>query len=238
MTLLELEHVSKRYGRGSQKRFALRDVSLEIDAGELVAVWGRRCSGRSTLLRVAAGVETPDKGTVRFEERDLTEREERRGGIRYCRKEFRPVDGRLVLDQLVTSQLTRGVSASLARSRAHDALQRAGAERSTSLRPNELDRTEAVRVVIARALAHQPKLLVIDEPTLGVDLLDRDRILILLRSLADDGMAVLMSAGEMPCLSGSRALALSDGELRGEPTLPELAPVVPLRPAAVGSASA
>jgi ABC-type lipoprotein export system ATPase subunit len=55
MTLLEFAHVSKRYGRGSNERVALHDVSLRIDPGELVAVWGRRRSGRSTLLRIAAG---------------------------------------------------------------------------------------------------------------------------------------------------------------------------------------
>jgi ABC-type multidrug transport system ATPase subunit len=237
MTLLELEHVSKRYGHGSRERVALRDVSLQIDAGEHVAVWGQRRSGRSTLLRVAAGVEIPDKGIVRFEGRDLTElgAETLRGHIRYCRKAFRPADGQYVLDHLITSQLTRGASASLAQSRARDALERAGAAQCAALRPNDLDSTEAARVVIARALAHQPKLLVIDEPTLGVNLLDRDRILLLLRALVDDGIAVLMSAGETPCLSGSdRALALSNGELRGELEPPELAPVVLFRRSATG----
>lgn len=237
MTLLELENVGKRYGRGSRERVALRDVSLQIEAGEHIAVWGRRRSGRSTLLRVAAGVETPDEGVVRFQGRDLSElgAETLRGHIRYCRKVFRPDDGQYVLDQLITGQLARGASASLARSRARDALERAGAAQCAALRPNDLDSTEAALVVIARALAHQPKLLVIDEPTLGVDLLDRDRILSLLRSLTANGIAVLMSAGETPCLSDSdRALALSNGELRGELEPPELAPVVPFPLSAAG----
>jgi ABC-type multidrug transport system ATPase subunit len=240
MTLLEFEHVSKHYGRGSQERVALHDVSLEIDAGELVAVWGRRRSGRSTLLRVAAGLESPDTGAVSFEGRDLTSRPDALlGGIRYCRKSFPPAGGQLVIDQLVTSQLTRGVAPPLAHSRARIALKRAGAERCAVLRPNELGNTEAVRVVIARALVHQPKLLAIDEPTLGVDILDRDRILRLLRSLADDGIAVLTSAGETSCLYlADRALALGKGELHGELTTSELAPVVPLRQAAGWSAGA
>jgi ABC-type sugar transport system ATPase subunit len=70
---------------------------------------------------------------------------------------------------------------------------------------------------------------VIDEPTSSVELLERDPILSLLRSLADEGIAVLMSTGDATALSGSdRALSLSEGELRGE-TSPELAPVVALR---------
>lgn len=239
MNLLELEHASKRYGCGSRERVALRDISLEVEPGELVAVWGRRRSGRSTLLRVAAGLEAPDDGVVRFEGHDLSDRrsEAARGGIRYCRKAFRPAGGKLVLDQLVTGQLARGVSPSPARSRAHDALARAGAEQCAGLRPSELDPAEAVRVAIARALTHEPKLLVIDEPTLGVDLVGHGQIVSLLRSLADDGMAVLTSAVETTGLAkADRALSLSKGELRGELTTAPVAPVVPLRAAAGWSA--
>jgi putative ABC transport system ATP-binding protein len=241
MSLLEVERVSKRYGRGAQERTALCDVSMHIDTGELVAVWGRRRSGRSTLLRVVAGVETPNEGVVRFQGRDLTDSraDALRDGIRFCRRTFRPAGGQLVLDQLVTGQLTRGTPLALARSRAREALERVGAARCAVLRPTELDSAESVLVAIARALAHQPKLLVIDEPTLGVDVLERDRILSLLRSLANDGLAVFMSAAETTGLTGAdRAMSLGKGKLHGELSTPELAPVVRIHPAARRSESA
>jgi ABC-2 type transport system ATP-binding protein len=171
-------------------------------------------------------------GVVRFDGHDLSDRRAdwHRGGIHYCRRTFRPAQGEFVLDQLVTGQLTRGVSSPLAHSYARDALERAGIGRSARLRPGELDNTEIALVAIARALVHQPKLLLIDEPTLGVDLTARDQILLLLRSLADEGIAVLMSTSETACLSGAdRALSLSKGELHGKLTVSELAPVVPLR---------
>jgi putative ABC transport system ATP-binding protein len=234
MSLLELAHVSKRYGRGSNERVALHDVSLRIDAGELVAVWGRRRSGRSTLLRIAAGLEAPDEGVVSFDGHNLAapRADALRSGIRYCRKSFRPAGGRFVLDQLTTSQLTRGVSLSLARERASEALARVAAERCAALRPSELDSAEVTRVAIARALVHKPRMLVIDEPTIGVEIADRDGILSLLRSLADDGVAVLASAAETTGLAGAdRALSLAKGSLRGELSAPELAPVVHLRSA-------
>jgi ABC-type multidrug transport system ATPase subunit len=235
--LLELEHVSKRRGRNGHE-FALRDVSLAIDAGELVTVWGQRRSGRSTLMRVAAGVEAPDEGVVRFQGRDLNEH----GiggfgeGIRRCRKTYRPADGREVIGQLVTAQLMHGVAPRLARMRALEALERAGAIACATCAPGALSSAELTRVAVARALSHRPRMLVIDEPTLGVDLLERDEILSLLRSLASSDVAVLMSAGETPCLSGSdRALAIDRGELHGRLAPAELAPVVslPVRPAAV-----
>lgn len=231
MTLLELANVNKCYWHGSRERCALRDVALELDGGELLAVWGMRRSGRSTLLRVAAGLEAPDSGIVRFDGHDLAARrgEALSTGIRYCRRTFRHAEGQVVLDQLIVSQLARGVSARVAKVRAASALKRAGVGQSATLRPGELDASETVHVAIARALTFQPRLLVIDEPAIGLDPRARDEILLLLRSLSDEGVAVLMSTGEMTGLTGAdRALSLDDGALHGN-VLPELASVTPLR---------
>jgi ABC-type lipoprotein export system ATPase subunit len=240
MSLLELEHVSKRYGRGPGEHVALRDVSLQIDAGELVTVWGMRRSGRSTLLRVAAGVETPDEGLVRFAGQNLADpRAVRAGRIGYCYGSFRPSEGKVVLDQIVVSLLTRWESPSRARSRARAALERAGVAKCATREPSELDSAEAARVAIARAIAGEPRLLVIDEPTKGVDQLERDAILLLMRSLADEGIAVLASTGTTTGFLGAdRGLTIGDGELLGEQHGSELAPVVPLRRSAGWQASA
>jgi ABC-type multidrug transport system ATPase subunit len=241
MALLELAGVGKRYGRGQLERVALRDASLQLSAGELLAVWGRRNSGRSTLLRIAAGLEAPDQGVVSLDGRDLHARgrEHLREQIRYCRKTYRASEGQLVIDRLITAQLARGIPGPAARTRAHQALEHADVPHCATLMPDRLDTAETVLVGIARSLVHQPKLLVIDEPTLGVDVLERDRILSLLRSLADEGIAVLMSVGETTCLSGAdRALSLADGKLHGELQTPALAPVIPLRDALSRTVSA
>jgi energy-coupling factor transporter ATP-binding protein EcfA2 len=230
MSLLALEHVSRRYRSGTHERVVLDDVSLTLEAGELLAVWGLRRSGRSTLLRVAAGIEPPDAGVVRFDGEDLARSPDALGsGIGYCRSP--PLDGEAhgVLDELIAGQLARGVPQPAAHSRAFAALERTGATGCAGRDLRELDGGESVRVAIACALTLGPSLLVIDEPTRGVDLLERDAILTLLRTLADEGIALLVSAGEATALSGAdRALSLSDGELRGSLS-PELAAVVPLR---------
>jgi ABC-type multidrug transport system ATPase subunit len=228
--LLELEHLSKCCGRGVDKRTVLRDVSLVIEPGELVAIRGPRRSGKSSLLRIAAGIEAPDSGVVRFAGHDLASLGDvLGGGIGYCQGSFLPAEGRLVFDQLVVSQVARGVSPPVAASRAESALARCGVEQCARLRPRELNGAEAVRVSIARALVLRPRLLVIDEPTLDVDVLARDEILLLLRSLADEGIAVLASTGTATGLAGSdRALSLSNGELHGH-LAPRLAEVLPLR---------
>jgi len=230
MSLLALEQVGKHYGGGAQSRIALRNISFEIESGELVAIWGRRRSGRSTLLRVAAGIERPDTGSVRLDGQDLYALASRGlDDISYCRTSFRPSEGELILDQLLLGQMSRGVKATAARSRASEALRRVGAERLVALRPGDLDAAERVRVAIARALVREPRLLVIDEPAIGVDLLARDGIFSLLRSLADDGVAVLTSTADAAGLENADlAIALSDGELNGS-AAPDTAAVIPLR---------
>lgn len=234
MALLELEHVSKLYRRGSRERLALADVSLTVDAGELVSVWGLRRSGRSTLLRVAAGIELPDSGVVRFDGNLLSDGRRRLPvqGIGYCQKTFRPAEGQFMLDQLMARLLARGLPSTSARRQAHEALRRVGLGDCAMREPDELDSGEIVRAAIARVLGLRPRMLVIDEPTIGIDLMERDGMLALLRSLADEGLAVLASATDATALVGAdRALSLGSGELRGE-LEPRLAPVLSLeRPA-------
>ncbi len=230
MTLLALEGVVRRYRSGAHERIVLDGVSLTLEAGELLAVWGLRRSGRSTLLRVAAGIEPPDAGVVRFAGRDLAHSPDALGGgIGYCRPAAVDGEAHGVIDELIAGQLARGVPQPAALARAYAALERVEGSDCAGRALHELDGGEAMRVSIARALVLEPKLLVIDEPTKGVDLLERDAILALLRSLADEGIALLVSAGEATALSGAdRALSLSGGELRGSVS-PELAAVVPLR---------
>ena len=227
MTLLALERVCKRHSDGRSERVVLEEVSMSLDAGELVAIWGMRGSGRSTLLRIAAGIEQPDTGVVRFQGRDLGARGARAlgEGIGYCSSAPADREAGVVLEELMLAPRIRGVGHSDAQARARAALQRVGAGACAGQPCSELDAAETVRVSLAQALVLQPALLVIDEPVTGVDLLERDDVLSLLRSLAGDGIAVLMSAGESTELTGAdRKLSLRSGGLGGSVD-PELASV-------------
>jgi ABC-type lipoprotein export system ATPase subunit len=231
MSLLVLEGISKHHRRGRVERLVLDDVSLELEAGELVAVWGLRRSGRTTLLRVAAGMERPETGTVRFDGRDLAQGRDSVLGskIGYVQLHFSPGEGESVLDQVVGGLLAERVSFAAARRRALQALVDVGVESCAALCPRDLDAGEAVRVAVARALVAAPRLLVVDEPTNGVDVEDRDPILRLLRRIANGGVAVLMSTGDGAALAGAdRVFTIDHGQVRGGVADPQ-APVIPLR---------
>jgi ABC-type lipoprotein export system ATPase subunit len=231
MSLLAVEHVSKRYREGQRERIVLDDVCLEVRAGELVVLYGTRRSGRTTLLRIAAGIETPDSGSVRFEGREVTQRREAvlGEGVGYVRKALRASEEQGVLEQVAAPLLAHGAPLGQAREKARRALARAGAERCGAAAVSELSAGESVRVCLARALVLAPALVVVDEPAAAVELSERDGVLAQLRTLAGEGTAVIASTGEPTELAGAhRALTLSDGRLRG-PSTPELAPVVALR---------
>ena len=231
MSLLELKDVCKRGVEGRRERVLLAEVNLSIDAGELAVVWGAKRPACSTLLRVAAGVEAPDSGSVRFEGRDLASDGEQLRGVQigYVQRSLRGGEGRSVLSLLAAALLAHGISPSRARDAAHVALTRTGAEDCAALNAGELGEEESVRVALARTLALQPQLVIIEEPIDGVSLRGRDQILGLLRSLANEGITVLAGTTDATGLTGAdRALSLDDGRLSASEK-PELATVLALR---------
>jgi len=219
MSLLTLDQVSMRCG-GAHCRdcMALHDVSLDVDPGELVTVAARQCSGRTALLRVAAGVTRPTSGTARFAGVDLTRRPMlgRPNGIGYAITHFEPVVGGSVLEQVAAPLLGRGFSILRARTVAYRFLRRAEVADCAPLGAAELDRYEALRVAIARALVTAPSLLLVDQPSSGDPCEQTDRELAkLLGSIAHhDAIAVVLTTDE-GCRLGDadRVLRLSHGTL-------------------------
>ena len=229
MSLLELVHATKRFASGQRETCGLQDVSLALSPGELVAVCGPRRSGRTTLLRVAAGLLRPEEGAARFDGRDVASSPRLLGvEIGYCTPVFDAAQGGTVVDHVAVALLARGVGRTRARARAEAALARVGVDACAELEPRELHLGELVRAGIARALVGEPRLLLLDEPTNGVEVTEREEILALLRALAAAGAAVLMTTGE-PLPGADRLLALDGGRLC-EPPPAEEAPAIPLRP--------
>ncbi len=238
MSLLTLEHVTVRYASNPRReRAALLDVSLSVEAGELVAIAGGPRSGRTTLMRIAAGVVPPSAGAVRFAGADLARRPMigTPHGISYAIASFEPIVGRCVLEQVAAPMLARGFSVVRARAMAYGLLRRAGVAACASLGAVDLSCTEALRVAIARALMTTPSLLLVDDPADVPPRCEHGELLKLLCAIAHrDAIAVVLTtdAGSVPG-DVDRAYRLERSALR---RLPGPARVIPLRPRPDGPA--
>lgn len=221
--LLSFLNVTKRYPDGTREVLVLDRVSLDIEAGASVGVYGHRRSGKSTLLRVAAGVAPPDSGSVSFEGKDMAGMTSAqrgrllRGAIAFmCADDWRTNPGESVVDHVATSLGSQGLTMREARQKALRILEhvdidtKAAEEMTTSL-----SLTERTRVMLARALAREPSLLVLDEPAAMPSPGDRGKFHELLRSVAAErGMALLVASEEMAALGGFDVLmSISEGEL-------------------------
>jgi len=147
------------------------------------------------------------------------------------------MEGERVVDHVATALLARRVRSRRARRAAEAVLERAAVLDCAGMHPDELSAAERIRVAIARSLVLAPKMLVVDDPAASVGLLQSDGILRLLRSIADEGVALLISTDDATCLSGAdRTFALDDGRLRAEVRAAR-ADVVPIRARRVGLGS-
>jgi predicted ABC-type transport system involved in lysophospholipase L1 biosynthesis ATPase subunit len=219
--LLALQGVSKSYRRGDRRLRVLTDVSLELELGEVGAVVGARNEGKTTLLKIAAGIELPDTGEVRLGTRDLPllAREERArllgGEIAWIHREG-PGMRLEVVDYLgLPLAIGRGSGRREARDRVLRALERVGAARCARQRWEELSDWERVLVGLARGIVCEPRLLVLDSVTDGLGMRRVGEAGELLLALAGElGCGVLMSCTDLEsALIANRVWALERGRL-------------------------
>lgn len=214
MTVVELKDVTREHG---QVR-ALRGVSLEVAAGELVAVMGPSGSGKSTLLNLAGGLDRPTTGSVMIEGRDLAGVKDlaalRRGSVGYVFQDLNLIPSLTAAENVMLPRELDGVRAGRARTEALAVLAEVGAEDTAGRFPEALSGGQRQRVAIARALAGERRLLLADEPTGALDTATGDEILHLLRTRADAGAAVLLVTHEPRYAAwADRVIYLRDGQI-------------------------
>jgi putative ABC transport system ATP-binding protein len=223
--VVELSHVVKVYREGESERTVLRDVDVRVSAGEIVVLLGRSGSGKSTLLNLVSGIDRPSSGTVRVDGIDVaalseTERTRlRRRRIGFVFQFFNLIPTLTVEENLRLPLELNGVNGTAGRTRARDLLAEVGlADRAASF-PDRLSGGEQQRVAVARALVHDPALVLADEPTGNLDTESARQVLALLTGLARRAGKTVIAAShsdEVAALA-DRVLTLAGGRLLERP---------------------
>ena len=180
--MIEVDRVSKRYGDAN----ALRDVTVSVPDGSLTALLGPSGGGKTTLLRVIAGLEAPDAGAVRMDGRDVTHVPVRRRGIGFVFQHYAAFKHMSVAENVAFGLTVRRRPKAQVRARVAELLELVGLAHLAERRPDQLSGGQRQRMALARALAVEPRVLLLDEPFGALDARVREELRSWLRRLHDE----------------------------------------------------
>jgi len=224
--MLKLDNVSKIYRTTEVETHALGGVSMEVAAGEFLAIMGPSGCGKSTLLNILGLLDSPDDGhywffgedVARYSEMQLTKL--RRGGVGFIFQSFNLVDDLNVRENVEVSLLYRGMGHAERRSRVAAALERVGLSHRARHLPNQLSGGQQQRVAIARALVGEPKLILADEPTGNLDTENGAAVMEMLTEINRTGTTVIMVTHSLVhAAQARRTVKLLDGRVVSETLL-------------------
>ena len=219
--MVRVQGVDRTFGTGHAAVPALRDVSLEIAPGELVALVGRSGSGKTTLLNIIGGLDSPDAGTVTIGATEVTGLDEdglvrlRRDVVSYVFQTFGLIPVLSAAENVGVPLRLRRLPVADRERRVGLLLRLVGLADHAEQRPAELSGGQQQRVAIARALAGSPRLLIADEPTGQLDSRTGLDVMALIRAVVEaEGMTAIVSTHDPVMVAlADRAIRLVDGRL-------------------------
>jgi len=225
--ILKLREVRRRFLLGETTIDALNSISLDIHAGEFLAVWGPSGSGKTTLMNIISLIDAPTAGDVCFEEQDtrrldddaLTDFRARKIGFVF--QNFNLVPVLSALENVMLPLQIRGVAERAARLRAATALLDVGLERFCNSLPDKLSGGQRQRVAIARALVVEPRLVIADEPTANLDSGNSRMVVDLMREMNRARQVTFVFTTHDPRLLDhvDRKILLRDGNIESDEVL-------------------
>ena len=217
--LIEMRHVTKAYDVAAGKFLALKEVDIQVDAGEFVAVVGKSGSGKSTLINMITGIDSPSSGEVfvasapvhKLDQEQLAVWRGKNVGIVF--QFFQLLPTLTVVENIVLPMdFCNTFPSSERRARAISLLEKVGIAEQADKLPSDLSGGQQQRAAIARALANDPPILVADEPTGNLDSHTSDAVMQLFANLAVEGKTVVMVTHERERTRYyTRTIMLSDG---------------------------
>jgi putative ABC transport system ATP-binding protein len=225
--LVEVHNLSKTFQEGEITRTVLSQVDLTFQPGEFIVLLGQSGSGKSTLLNLISGIDQPSSGTIVINGEAITDVDERsrtllrRDKIGFVFQFFNLIPTLTVLENITLPQELAGVNRVVAQQTATKRLEQVGLNDRANTYPDKLSGGQQQRVAIARALAHEPLLVLADEPTGNLDEETGAKVLQLLLDLARRDGRTLIMATHNPEIAkfADRVFRLQEGHLTLQPTL-------------------
>ena len=218
--MIELSHITKIYRMGGVDITVLSDVSLKVQAGELIAIMGPSGSGKSTIMNMLGCLDRPTSGSYRFEGREISAMTDdelasiRNVKIGFVFQTFNLLPRFSALKNVEVPLIYSGVPARLRRERAIPLLKQVGLEDRMNHKPTELSGGQQQRVAIARALVNHPMLLLADEPTGNLDSRSGEEILNILIGLNQQGVTVMIVTHDQNIAARChRVISVKDGQI-------------------------
>lgn len=221
--ILELKNIYKNYDQDNLVVPVLKDVSLQVDEGEYVAVMGPSGSGKTTLMNIIGCLDLPTSGSYIFDGRPVSELKEkeltkvRRNILGFVFQNFQLMPRESALDNVCLPLIYAGVSKKERKEMGMKALEKVGLADRAAFRPNQLSGGQKQRVAIARAMVNNPKLLLADEPTGALDSKSGKQVLELFDMLNESGVTIVMITHDRKVAErAKRIVHIIDGEISEE----------------------
>ncbi len=226
--IIEIDKVAKVYKMGTEKVFALREVSVDIHENEYVAIMGPSGSGKSTLMNILGCLDTPTAGRYKIEDADVSRMNDnqladiRNRKIGFVFQTFNLLARASSQKNVELPLIYAGMSASERQEKAKIALQKVGLEDRVSHKPNELSGGQRQRVAIARALVNDPSIILADEPTGNLDTKTGEEIMQLFANLWKGGNTIILVTHEEDIARHAhRIIKIRDGLIESDLKNPE-----------------